>query len=187
MCVYEFKSGFICYFYHFCCDRTINRFGCCHSLSSINPLCSLADRLDEVISHSDIVDKQQQICNDDKDKLANEKAVLKAQNDELMVSVYYPSGGENQLPLMPIIIAPIPMYIHYALFFAIECFTQFFPLPRFPLLHLSFSLLHFLPSPLPSLPYLPLQSKLKGLQQQVKTLLEKAKVPFDAKVWWSPP
>eukprot|EP00731_Ephydatia_muelleri_P015381 Em0008g1101a len=68
----------------------------------------MQNRLDEVISHSDIVDKQQQICNDDKDKLANEKAVLKAQNDELM-------------------------------------------------------------------------SKLKGLQQQVKTLLEKAKVPFDTK------
>ena len=88
---------------------------------------------------------------------------------------------------MPTTIAPIPMYIHYALFFAIKCFTQFFPLPRFLLLHLSFSLLHFLPSPLPSLSYslIPLQSKLKGLQQQVKTLLEKAKVPFDDKVCWS--
>ena len=33
------------------------------------------------------MDKQQQICSDDKNKLTNEKATLKAQNDDLMVSL----------------------------------------------------------------------------------------------------
>ena len=46
---------------------------------------SPTDRLDEVISHSDIVDKQQQICTDDKEKLANENEALKAQNGDLSV------------------------------------------------------------------------------------------------------
>lgn len=88
-------------------------------------------------------------------------------------------------------IAPIP--IHLCISF-IHChlpsnaFTHLFPSSSIPLIHhLSFCyslfLLHFLPSPPP---YLPLQSKLKGLQQQVKTLLDKAKVQFDAKVCWSP-